>query len=341
MSTPYRYAVYLIPPYTISRQVAEVHQLLEKQFGLKAAGRFQVHATIKGFFKKTPGPLEPLVARLDDRYRVVGVDLRGHGASETVTDEARLGNDAMARDVLRVLDHLGIDRFALLGVSLGGGVAVLVASEAPQRVVSLMLCEAIALDPGEREKQGVPFEDAESPLVAGARRRRRVWDDRAGVEASYGSRPPLDALDPEVLSAYVRWGFVDRSDGRIELACDPETEASIFSTTRPNGPTHSFERLAEAITVLKGLFAEGPFDFAGDHYTISGLDGQPECIQKPHPPFIIAGGGRRVLSLAAREADIVGLNANMYAGVIDQRAGPSATPAAGSSVVVRSTYLPS
>ncbi|MCS5680237.1 MAG: hypothetical protein NZ603_10090, partial [Acidimicrobiales bacterium] len=53
------------------------------------------------------------------------------------------------------------------------------------------------------------------------------------------------ALDPEVLSAYVRWGFVDRSDGRIELACDPETEASIFSTTRPNGPTHSFERLAE------------------------------------------------------------------------------------------------
>ena len=176
---------------------------------------------------------------------MVGVDLRGHGASETVTDEARLGNDAMARDVLRVLDHLGIARFALLGVSLGGGDYRHTAAEAPQRVVSLMLCEAIALDPGEREKQGVPFEGAESPLVAGARRRRRVWDDRAGVEASYGSRPPLDALDPEVLSAYVRWGFVDRSDGRIELACDPETEASIFSTTRPNGPTHSFERLAE------------------------------------------------------------------------------------------------
>jgi len=108
-----------------------------------------------------------------------------------------------------------------------------------------MLCEAIALDPGEREKQGVPFEGAESPLVAGARRRRRVWDDRADVEASYGSRPPLDALDPEVLSAYVHWGFVDRSDGSIELACHPETEAAIFGTTRPRGPTHSFERLAD------------------------------------------------------------------------------------------------
>ncbi|MDG2907537.1 MAG: alpha/beta hydrolase [Acidimicrobiales bacterium] len=191
------------------------------------------------------GMYDPLAFRLADHYRVVGVDLRGHGASETVTDEARLGNDAMAGDVIGVLDHLGIDRFALLGVSLGGGVAIIVAAQAPDRVGSLMLCEAIALDPVEREKQGVAFEDAESPLAAGARRRRRVWDDRASVETSYGSRPPLDALDPEVLSAYVRWGFVDRSDGSIELACDPDTEAAIFGTTRPRGPTHSFERLAD------------------------------------------------------------------------------------------------
>ena len=65
MSTPYRYAVYLIPPYPVSRKVSEIHHLLEKQFGLKAGGRFQVHATIKGFFKKTPGPLDPIIKRLD------------------------------------------------------------------------------------------------------------------------------------------------------------------------------------------------------------------------------------------------------------------------------------
>ena len=68
MSSSYRYAVYLIPPYHISRQVAEIHRSLEKQFGLKAAARFQVHATIKGFFKKTPGPLAPIIARLDDVF---------------------------------------------------------------------------------------------------------------------------------------------------------------------------------------------------------------------------------------------------------------------------------
>ena len=120
------------------------------------------------------------------------------------------------------------------------------------------------------------------------------------------------------------------SDGRLELGIGAGWQSSDYERAGigMDGPGLRIERLAEAITVLKGLFAEGPFDFAGDHYTISGLDGQPECIQKPPPPFIIAGGGRRVLSLAAREADIVGLNANMYAGVIDQRAGPSATPAA-------------
>ena len=66
-------------------------------------------------------------------------------------------------------------------------------------------------------------------------------------------------------------------------------------------------RLVEAVAVLKGCFAEGPFTFAGDHYRISDYDAQPKPIQKPHPPLLIGGGGRRTLELAAREADIVGL----------------------------------
>lgn len=60
-----RFALYLIPPYGVSRLVMEVHQMLCKQFGLAAAGRFQVHATVKGFFKKVEGPIDPLVDRLD------------------------------------------------------------------------------------------------------------------------------------------------------------------------------------------------------------------------------------------------------------------------------------
>ncbi len=63
--TDSRFAVYLIPPYKVARAVTEIHQMLRKQFGFIAADQFQVHATIKGFFKKTKGSLEPLVERLD------------------------------------------------------------------------------------------------------------------------------------------------------------------------------------------------------------------------------------------------------------------------------------
>ena len=59
--------------------------------------------------------------------------------------------------------------------------------------------------------------------------------------------------------------------------------------------------------MLKGFFGDEPFSFAGEHYTITELDGWPKPVQRPHPPFMIGGGGKRVLTLAAREAQIVSL----------------------------------
>jgi probable F420-dependent oxidoreductase len=73
-------------------------------------------------------------------------------------------------------------------------------------------------------------------------------------------------------------------------------------------------RLSEAVAVLKGCFADGPFSFAGAHYAIDELDGQPKPVQRPHPPVFIGGGGRRLLTLAAREADIVGLAPRLLPG---------------------------
>ena len=46
-----RYAVYLRPSYEMSRAQADVHDVLERQYGLRAAGNFMPHATIKGFFR--------------------------------------------------------------------------------------------------------------------------------------------------------------------------------------------------------------------------------------------------------------------------------------------------
>ncbi len=67
------------------------------------------------------------------------------------------------------------------------------------------------------------------------------------------------------------------------------------------------ERMQEAIRVLKGLFTENSFSFAGNHYTITQLESFPKPLQKPHPPLLIGAGGKRMLSIAAQEADIIGI----------------------------------
>jgi len=68
------------------------------------------------------------------------------------------------------------------------------------------------------------------------------------------------------------------------------------------------ERLAEAVTVIKRLLNGEAVTFAGQHYQIAGHTIAPLPIQKPHPPILIGGNGRRLLTLAAREADIVGFS---------------------------------
>ena len=74
------------------------------------------------------------------------------------------------------------------------------------------------------------------------------------------------------------------------------------------------KRLTEAIAILKGCFAEGPFSFSGEHYTITGHDGAPKSAQRPHPPIFLGGGGKRLLTLAAREAQIIGLAPRLVTG---------------------------
>jgi probable F420-dependent oxidoreductase len=99
------------------------------------------------------------------------------------------------------------------------------------------------------------------------------------------------------------------SHGRLEIGIGagwnrPEYDAAGI----PFEPVATrVARLEEAVTVLKGLFANEPLTFKGEHYTITGMDGRPKPLQRPHPPILIGGGGRRILEFAAREANIIGL----------------------------------
>ena len=118
------------------------------------------------------------------------------------------------------------------------------------------------------------------------------------------------------------------SGGRFELGIGAgwttkDYEEAGFPLERPG---IRIARLAEAIEVIRGLWSEGPFTFGGDHYRITEMDGLPKPAQPAGPPIVIGGGGERILRLAARHADVIGLNVNLAAGVIDERAFPDGVP---------------
>ena len=98
------------------------------------------------------------------------------------------------------------------------------------------------------------------------------------------------------------------SDGRFELGLGAGWLRAEYEETgiRYDPASTRIERLAEAIAIIKGLLGGERVTFAGRHYTITDLEGRTGA-QRPRPPLLIGGGGRRTLTLAGREADIVGL----------------------------------
>ena len=99
------------------------------------------------------------------------------------------------------------------------------------------------------------------------------------------------------------------SGGRFELGIGAGWLRSEYEQTGIpfDPPGIRVERMQEALHILKGAFAEQPLTFAGKHYTITHLESFPKPLQKPHPPLLIGAGSKRMLSIAAREADIIGI----------------------------------
>ena len=100
------------------------------------------------------------------------------------------------------------------------------------------------------------------------------------------------------------------TDGRFQLGLGAGHMKSEYDQTGlgfDSGSTR-VERLAEAVTIVKGLLKGEPVTFAGRYYRVTSHQSYPPPVQRPHPPILIGGNGRRLLTLAAKEADIVGLS---------------------------------
>jgi probable F420-dependent oxidoreductase len=109
------------------------------------------------------------------------------------------------------------------------------------------------------------------------------------------------------------------SDGRFTLGIGAgwsNKDYAIAGIQQDDASTR-IERLGEAVTIMKGLWGEGPFSFSGRHFQVAETDGSP----KPASPIpvMIGGGGPKILALAAQQADIVGINPKIVGRSINPR----------------------
>ena len=149
------------------------------------------------------GVIDPL-AELG--WHAVAPDLRGHGRSDRPTDAGAYSLELMAADVLALADWLGWDRFALLGHSMGGGVAQLVALDHPERLTGLVLASTF-----HGPVPGISME-----LV-----QLGCWVVReAGMEGLADAQAARRAENPESVAAFERLheaipGYAEQSRARL------------------------------------------------------------------------------------------------------------------------------
>ncbi|HVF75665.1 MAG TPA: TIGR03621 family F420-dependent LLM class oxidoreductase [Acidimicrobiales bacterium] len=120
----------------------------------------------------------------------------------------------------------------------------------------------------------------------------------------------------------------------LDLFCEGRLEAGLGagwmktdydeSGMPYDSPGTRIDRMVEGLAVMKGLWSQPTFSFSGEHYTITNAQGLPRPYSQPHPKIVIGGGGKKVLSIAAREADIVGVNPNLKSGYVGPETAASA-----------------
>jgi pimeloyl-ACP methyl ester carboxylesterase len=140
-------------------------------------------------------PIDPLAA-LSDGFRVVAMDQRNTGTSVApVTAEDGWGS--YARDQLALMDELGVDRFAVIGMCIGGAFIARLLADAPGRVTAAVALQPIGLD-GNREsfrgmfdawRAGIADEHPEADEATW----ERVWSNL------FGSDRPLFSADESAL----------------------------------------------------------------------------------------------------------------------------------------------
>lgn len=191
---------------------------------------------------------EALAGHLPGKYRLVVPDQRGRGLSENDPDPANYRPDIYAEDMWALLDSLDIDRAGLIGTSLGGLMAMLMAAAKPARVSAVVLNDigAELMDEGfERIKsytgQGKPMAD---------------WNEAAKRCKAINAAALPDLADDDWLT-FARRTCAEQPDGSIAFNYDPAI-AQDFGSDEPS-PRPDLWHIWDTINAVPALILRGQF----------------------------------------------------------------------------------
>lgn len=164
---------------------------------------------------------DPVVRRLAGRFRVFAPDMRGHGDSATPAAYEQTRWHACGRDVLRIVDVLGLEApLRAAGHSAGGAHLGYAEQARPGLFPRPMLIEAIMTPPELYRPEHSP--------AAMARRRINTFPSLEEARARYAAKPPMNTWHPEALAAYLAHGFQSQPDGTWALKLPGMIEAWFY-----------------------------------------------------------------------------------------------------------------
>lgn len=118
------------------------------------------------------------------------------------------------------------------------------------------------------------------------------------------------------------------SGGRLEVGIGAGWKRSDYDQTgiSYDKPGVRIDRLSESLQIITSLWREGNSTFSGEFYNTVNAVGKPTPIQENGPPLVIGGGGKKILTLAAKWANIVGINPSLTLGEITDEVVDSVSP---------------
>jgi pimeloyl-ACP methyl ester carboxylesterase len=191
---------------------------------------------------------DQVVRYLGERH-VISVDQRGHGRSEKteITHWKVFGQDLAA-----LVGELDLRAIVGVGHSMGGHAMTEATAVCPDRFRSLVLIDPVIASPGDYGEGGWRIQGLGD--VHPTAKRKRHFGSPEEMLARFESRVPYSVFHPEALRDYCTHGLLPVEDGAgFELACPPETEASIYMTSRTNPGAYDSIRALEIPERIAGL----------------------------------------------------------------------------------------